>query len=114
MAWDDDDSILGRQIRDNKGNLIGWVKKDKVTGESHIFDKKGTVGWSKPHDKSGPGWTISSKDGRVAHTDSPEYLLGMKKQKDEDERRRREQERHARRHDKPPKPGSDGSDPKYK
>lgn len=88
MNWDDENSSLGRQVRDNNGNLIGWIKKDPLTGISHVYDKSGTVGWSKPHDKSGPGWTISSKYGRVAHTNSPEYLLALKKQKEENEKRR--------------------------
>lgn len=89
MNWDDESSSLGRQVRDNKGRLIGWIKRDPVTGHSHVSDQSGTVGWTKPYDASGPGYSILSKGGRVAHTDSPEYMLALKKQRDEEERKRR-------------------------
>lgn len=79
MNWDDEKNTLGRQVRDNKGQLIGWVKRDPVTGNSQVWDSKGhTLGWSKPHNASGPGYTLSSKDGRIAHTDTPDLLFNRK------------------------------------
>lgn len=79
MNWDDEKSTLGRQVRDNKGQLLGYIKRDPVTGNAHVFGANGsTLGWSKPHNNSGPGYTLSSKEGRIAHTDTPELLIRRK------------------------------------
>jgi len=82
MSWDNDKGSLGRQVRDNKGKLLGYVKKDPVTGTSHVWGANGlTLGWSKPHNKSGPGYTLSSKEGRIAHTENPDLLFGRNTRK---------------------------------
>lgn len=79
MNWDDGKSNLGKQVRDNKGQLLGYVKRDPVTGGAQVWGANGsTLGWSKPHNDSGPGYTFSSKEGRIAHTDTPELLLHRK------------------------------------
>lgn len=109
-SWDD---LKAKQIRDNKGKLIGYV--EVINGISYVRDQHGTIGWSKPHNSSGPGYSFMSKTGRVAHTNSPEYMLALKKEKEETERRKREEEHNKYNIEHQHKStGSDGSDPKYK
>jgi hypothetical protein len=110
MNWD---NAKARQIRDNKGKLIGYV--EEINGTKYVRDQHGTIGWTKPHNESGPGYSFMSHQGRVAHTDSPEYMLALKKQKEEAERQKREQDRkdYNSKHSHK-SAGNDGSDPKYR
>ena len=116
MSWDDNSKR--RQIRDNKGQLVGYI--DEFGSTSYVRDQKnGTIGFTKKHDASGPGYSYDFKAGRVAHTDSPEYMLGVRKQKEAEEKKKEEQRRREiederrQRHERDAKK-NDGSDPKYK
>ena len=103
-----------KQIRDQRGNLIGYV--DEFGSTTFVRDQKnGTVGFTKKHDASGPGYSYDFKAGRVAHVHAPEYMLGLRKQKEEDERKRKDAQHRAdgdsmRRNRTMP----DGDDPEWK
>jgi len=68
-----------KPIRDGKGQLVGWTRKDPRSGVTQIYNKNSeTIGWAKEDDASGPGYTMMSKGNiRVAQGFNPEYLLGM-------------------------------------
>lgn len=109
MGWENEKN---KQVRDNKGRLIGYI--EEINGVKYVRDQHGTVGWCKSYDKSGPGYSFMSHDGRVAHTSSPEYMLALKKQKEEAARKTREAQQKTEREKKRKGPNCDGSDPKYK
>lgn len=109
MGWENEKN---KQVRDNKGRLIGYI--EEINGVKYVRDQHGTIGWCKSQDKSGPGYSFMSHEGRVAHTSSPEYMLGLKKQKEEEARKTRENQKKVDREKKRKGPDSDGSDPKYK
>ena len=82
MNWDNG---KWKQVRDNNGKLIGYI--DTVGNIKYVRDQSGTIGYTKAHDNSGPGYSYDFKYGRVAHTDSPEYMLGLRKQREEEKKK---------------------------
>jgi len=73
MSWESDPNE--RQVRDKYGNLLGYIIKDSW-GEYRVLDKNGsTVGWAKPENSSGPGYTLDAHDGRIFNTCNPEGML---------------------------------------
>jgi hypothetical protein len=104
-----------KQIRDNRGQVLGYIRKDEKSGVTHIYGKDGvTIGWGKEDDNCGPGYTIMSRGNqRVAHSFVPEYLLGLQVSA-EKAKQLKESPRSAPTISFPFKSmGTDGSYPKY-
>jgi len=76
-----------KPVRNGRGELLGWTRKDPRSGITHVYNKQSeTIGWAKENSASGPGYTITNRGNRVTQGSDPEYLLGIYNASKKDER----------------------------